>query len=169
MILLVGRGRFRLTFNCVHESLSSARGHCCCFARLCVTGVFKNFGLILGRDMVLPTTLKKKHCLVGMSVFPLIRKMKEGPLPTPKEFARFEPEVRLEELTEDGIKAKFEQLTGESATEVLEMARVDEDLASLRLLAHRAIVMANEFGQPKGQTLMVCILQGNFIFCSRQI
>ena len=62
---------------------------------------------------------------MGVSLLPLIRKLKAGP-DVPKDFARYEADSSLADLTADALKNRFNQWTGEDAAEVLDMGRVEE-------------------------------------------
>ncbi|XP_064633618.1 uncharacterized protein LOC135491575 [Lineus longissimus] len=93
--------------------------------------------------------LKKKHSLVGKNLLPLFARFNVSD--DPKEFARFSKEERLEDLDTQELAADFKRLTGENLVEVL--AALGKSDGAARMLAHHAIIFANEIGQPAGQSM----------------
>lgn len=51
------------------------------------------------------------------------------------------------------LRMEFEKLTGESVKDILTVAGVEENIASVRQLLHFTIIQANIVGMPVGQTL----------------
>ncbi|XP_064641919.1 uncharacterized protein LOC135496488 [Lineus longissimus] len=100
--------------------------------------------------MVQPTTLKKKHSLVGKSLLPLFARFNGSP-DEPRELARMGKDQPLENLDSDGIATAFKKLTGENIGDVL--AALGKQSGAGVALLHHAIVLANEIGQPVGQPL----------------
>ncbi|XP_064637890.1 uncharacterized protein LOC135494071 [Lineus longissimus] len=100
--------------------------------------------------MVQPTTLKKKHSLVGKSLLPLFARFNGSP-DEPRELARMDKDQPLENLDSDGIATAFKKLTGENIGDVL--AALGKQSGAGVALLHHAIVLANEIGQPVGQPL----------------
>ncbi|XP_056015651.1 uncharacterized protein LOC125660664 [Ostrea edulis] len=104
--------------------------------------------------MVQPVTLKKRHSLKGLSVLPVLRKVKDGLLENVKELARVAVGRRTETMQLKDISKAVVDLTGEPMDELLELAGKDiQDLDAAKLLLHYCILAANEKGQPKGQIL----------------
>lgn len=102
-------------------------------------------------QMVLPTVLKRRHSLRGKSLVPLFARIQNAG--EPKEFARFNKDEPLEDLSPAALADRFADLTGEDMVDVLGAAGKDD--SSRRLLLHSAIILANEIGQPEGQRLKV--------------
>ena len=94
-----------------------------------------------------PTVLK--HCLKGKNMLPLVRGVREGQMPP--QLVRFRMNVSMETMEDQEIIDQFRELTGENEKEMIEMA--GKEVESLRLLAHYAVILANECGQPEGQEL----------------
>ena len=72
--------------------------------------------------MVQPITLKKRHSLKGLTLFPVLRKMKDGG--SVKEFARISSTKKTDSLTlhlQDIGKA-ITDITGEPMDELMELA-----------------------------------------------
>ena len=103
-------------------------------------------------QMVLPTTLKRRHSLKGGNILPIIKKLRQGD-GNPKEYARVTAGRRTEDMALEDLKVHFENITGEDPREILRMAAKDYTLQEMRLLLHHTIIQANEAGQPRGQDL----------------
>ncbi len=112
--------------------------------------------------MVLPTVLKRKHSLKGLNLVPLVRRLRtvtESENDMPKDLARADLNTDTESLSNEEMKQSFHAITGEEAVEMLDLAHREENTSNLRLLIHHTVIMANEVGQPRGQTLVVSSLQ----------
>ncbi|XP_069129670.1 uncharacterized protein [Argopecten irradians] len=106
--------------------------------------------------MVMPTTLKKRHSLKGLSLLPAIRKLQDEEAVTSlKGLARVSVGRQTEDLPFKEVAKQVADLTGEQLGELLSLAGKGEtDLPSGRLLLHFLIILANERGQPLGQDLV---------------
>ncbi|XP_065927883.1 uncharacterized protein [Magallana gigas] len=104
--------------------------------------------------MVQPVVLKKRHSLKGLTLLPVIRKVKDGQLENVKELARISVGKRTEALQLRDIAKAVMEITGEPMDELLELAGKDiRDCDAAKLLLHYCVLAANERGQPKGQVL----------------
>ncbi|XP_052707246.1 uncharacterized protein LOC128182570 isoform X2 [Crassostrea angulata] len=104
--------------------------------------------------MVQPVVLKKRHSLKGLTLLPVIRKVKDGRLENVKELARISVGKRTEALQLKDIAKAVMEMTGEPMDELLEFAGKDiRDYDAAKLLLHYCVLAANERGQPKGQVL----------------
>ncbi|XP_065922883.1 uncharacterized protein [Magallana gigas] len=104
--------------------------------------------------MVQPVVLKKRHSLKGLTLLPVIRKVKDGRLENVKELARISVGKRTEALQLKDIAKAVMEMTGEPMDELLELAGKDiRDYDAAKLLLHYCVLAANERGQPKGQVL----------------
>ena len=70
--------------------------------------------------MVQPITLKKRHSLKGLTLFPVLRKMKDGG--SVKEFARISSTKKTDSLTLRDIGKAITDITGEPMDELMELA-----------------------------------------------
>ena len=70
--------------------------------------------------MVQPITLKKRHSLKGLTLFPVLRKMKDGG--SVKEFARISSTKKTDSLTLRDIGKAINDITGEPMDELMELA-----------------------------------------------
>ena len=102
--------------------------------------------------MVQPSSLKRKHSVKGLNLFPLVRRIRDCKTAV-KAYARIIATQPIEDLSVDELKSGFKDITGEDASEVLKMADKDVTVHSLRLAVHFAVLYANEAGAPKGQPL----------------
>lgn len=104
--------------------------------------------------MVQPVVLKKRHSLKGLTLLPVIRKVKDGRLENVKELARISVGKRTEALQMRNIAKAVTEITGESMDELLELSGKDiRDYDAAKLLLHYCVLAANERGQLKGQVL----------------
>eukprot|EP00105_Crassostrea_gigas_P037162 XP_019921310.1 PREDICTED: uncharacterized protein LOC105324906 isoform X1 [Crassostrea gigas] len=104
--------------------------------------------------MVQPVVLKKRHSLKGLTLLPVIRKVKDGRLENVKELARISVGKRTEALQLKDIAKAVMEMTGKPMDELLELAGKDiRDYDAAKLLLHYCVLAANERGQPKGQVL----------------
>lgn len=104
--------------------------------------------------MVQPVVLKKRHSPKGLTVLPVIRKVKDGRLENVKELARISVGKRTEALQMRNIAKAVTEITGESMDELLELSGKDiRDYDAAKLLLHYCVLAANERGQLKGQVL----------------
>ncbi|OWF34513.1 hypothetical protein KP79_PYT03402 [Mizuhopecten yessoensis] len=60
-------------------------------------------------------------------------------------------------MERDDLIKGFEAMTGDTAVDILDMARKTDDMESLQLLVHYTIIHCNEFGQPTEQDLVETI------------
>uniref|UniRef100_A0A8W8IQ73 Reverse transcriptase domain-containing protein n=1 Tax=Magallana gigas TaxID=29159 RepID=A0A8W8IQ73_MAGGI len=72
--------------------------------------------------MVQPVVLKKRHSLKGLTLLPVIRKVKDGQLENVKELARMSVGKRTEALQLRDIANAVMETTGEPMDELLELA-----------------------------------------------
>ena len=99
-------------------------------------------------------TLKRRHSLKGKNILQLVRKMKAvGRGDRIPALARLKSNAPLDEMARDDVISSFRELTGENEKEILEMAGKECTDNNLRLLLHFSIILANEIGEPTGQTL----------------
>ena len=74
-------------------------------------------------QMVLPTVLKRKHNLKGRPLLPVIRRLRAVEDSTSiKSLARLTSTRRTEAMGLEEVFTSIKDLTGEKATELLEMA-----------------------------------------------
>ena len=92
--------------------------------------------------------LRRNHSLQRVSKTPLVKKIRR-PDRVPV-LARLSRDVALETLAEDDLSRAIENLTGESAQDLWEMAghQTIPTAHDLRVVLHYAITLANETGQP---------------------
>jgi hypothetical protein len=103
--------------------------------------------------MVLPAVLKRRHSLKGHNVYQLIKRFAEAEMP--KEHARFHRDTPLDEMATEELSAEFKRITTEDMDGILGCMGKSSTDSNRLLLAHSAILMANEIGQPSGQDLQV--------------
>lgn len=72
--------------------------------------------------MVQPVVLKKRQSLKGLTLLPVIRKVKDGRLENVKELARISVRKRREALQLRDIAKAVMEITGESRDELLGLA-----------------------------------------------
>lgn len=94
------------------------------------------------------TVLRRRHSLRGKSVVPLVKRLRgaqdiRGPM------ARLARDVRTEEMPRVDLLAAIKRITGEEATDILQMAGVEGPPTDehLQQCLHCSIVEANETGQ----------------------
>ena len=98
------------------------------------------------------TTLKRKHSLQGTRITPAIKQLRNATYPS--TYASITPGKQTKDMTKEEINRELQNLCGETLTDILELANVEDTLENARLALHCFIVFANEFGQPKGQNLV---------------
>nr|XP_034307343.1 uncharacterized protein LOC117682886 [Crassostrea gigas] len=104
--------------------------------------------------MVQSVVLKKRHSLKGLTLLPVIRKVKDEQLENVRELARISVGKRTETMQLRDIAKAVMEITGEPMDEFLELAGKDlRDFDATKLLLHYCVLAANERGQPKGQVL----------------
>lgn len=104
--------------------------------------------------MVQPVVLKKRHGLKGLTLLPVIRRVKDGRLENVKELARISVGKRTETMQIRDIAKEVVDIMGEPMDELLELAGKDpQDYDAAKLLLHYCVLAANERGQPKEQVL----------------
>lgn len=99
-----------------------------------------------------PTILKRRHTLRGKNLLPVIKNLRGMDQPV-AQLARYKINTPLEEMEIGQVVSAFQELTGESEKDCLEMAGKENTEGNLKCLLHFAIIQANEFGQPDGQNL----------------
>jgi hypothetical protein len=99
--------------------------------------------------MPINTVLKRKQSLVGNNfLMALLKKIKAFRGERVSNLARIKNSLPTEELSGYELCNHSRELTGENDKEVLGLAGKDVNEASLRLLLHFTILLANENGQP---------------------
>lgn len=83
----------------------------------------------------------------------LLKKIKTFRRERVPKLARIKNSLPTEELSGEELCNHFKKLMGENEKEVLELAGKDVNAASLRLLLHFTILLANEKCQSNGQDL----------------
>ena len=80
---------------------------------------------------------------------PLVRRIRELGQPQ-GTWARLARDQRLEDLSQEDIKAAVRRVVGETAEDLLQMAgaNLPPTMEELRTVLHHSIVLANEVGQP---------------------
>ena len=101
-----------------------------------------------------PTVLKKRHTLKGKNLLPLALRFKTVEEPFDQPLARPKMNKTLESMSGADLRLFFFDLTGTSEKDILGMAEKPATEDNLRVLAHLAIVYANECGEPVGQELI---------------
>ena len=110
-------------------------------------------GFFIKFQMVLPTTLKRKHSLKDITILPLIKKVRTEAGQRVPEYARVQVSKRTEKMPLEELKGHFDGLTGEDSREILKICDLEYLAENMRCLVHHSIMFANEFGPPKGQEL----------------
>ena len=114
---------------------------------------FMFHGFFIKFQMVLPTTLKRKHSLKGINILPLIKKVRAEAGQRVPEYARMQVSKQTEEMPLEELKGHFGGLTGEDSREILKLCDLEYLAENMRCLVHHSIMFANGFGPPKGQEL----------------
>ncbi|CAG2201386.1 unnamed protein product [Mytilus edulis] len=104
-------------------------------------------------DMVLPTCLKRRHSLKGVRLVAAIKRIRGGQPQGLKEFARFQKDNKLDNLSMDDLRQQVLDLTGAELQDLLQFANRDNTVEEARWATHCLILYANEYGQPSGQDL----------------
>ena len=76
-------------------------------------------GFYIKFQMVLSTTLKRKHSLKDINILPLIIKSQAEAGQRVPEYARMQVSKQTEEMPLKELKGHFEGLTGEDSKEIL--------------------------------------------------
>ncbi|XP_076086822.1 uncharacterized protein LOC143057404 [Mytilus galloprovincialis] len=103
--------------------------------------------------MVLPTCLKRRHSLKGVRLVAAIKRIRGGQPQGLKEFARFQKDNKLDNLSMDDLRQQVLDLTGAELQDLLQFANRDNTVEEARWATHCLILYANEYGQPSGQDL----------------
>ncbi|XP_076089989.1 uncharacterized protein LOC143062022 [Mytilus galloprovincialis] len=103
--------------------------------------------------MVLPTCLKRRHSLKGVRLVAAIKRIRGGQPQGLKEFARFQKDKKLDNLSMDDLRQQVLDLTGAELQDLLQFANRDNTVEEARWATHCLILYANEYGQPSGQDL----------------
>ncbi|XP_076113361.1 uncharacterized protein LOC143081012 [Mytilus galloprovincialis] len=103
--------------------------------------------------MVLPTCLKRRHSLKGVRLVAAIKRIRGGQPQGLKEFARFQKDNKLDNLSMDDLRQQVLDLTGAELQDLLQFANKDNTVEEARWATHCLILYANEYGQPSGQDL----------------
>ncbi|CAG2224941.1 unnamed protein product [Mytilus edulis] len=104
-------------------------------------------------SMVLPTCLKRRHSLKGVRLVAAIKRIRGGQPQGLKEFARFQKDNKLDNLSMDDLRQQVLDLTGAELQDLLQFANRDNTVEEARWATHCLILYANEYGQPSGQDL----------------
>ncbi|XP_062568476.1 uncharacterized protein LOC134230659 [Saccostrea cucullata] len=101
-----------------------------------------------------PTILKRRHDLRNKNVtLKLMKKFKDLKVSQRMEYARFKSNERIEEMSVEDLRRHLKNLLDDDADLLLDLAGAPVCEDSLRKLAHVAILLANEIGQPQGHDL----------------
>ncbi|XP_071181349.1 uncharacterized protein [Mytilus edulis] len=104
-------------------------------------------------QMVLPTCLKRRHSLKGVRLVTAIKRIRGGQPQGLKEFARFQKDNKLDNLSMDDLRQQVLDLTGAELQDLLQFANRDNTVEEARWATHCLILYANEYGQPSEQDL----------------
>ena len=100
----------------------------------------------------MPTVLRKRHSLKTISIVPLINRMRsDRQSPSVSELARIQTSKKMEDMEMFELDRAILDLTGESKSDILELADREQNMSNARLVLHEAILYANEVGHPQGQ------------------